>query len=115
MKNILSEIGEGNGVTKLPSGVLREARDFLKGCFSRKAAHRFMAGMLFNHPFLTGLDEEEESIGQEENFCCYEVDDAEGSCSFADASKMRMKKRKVDSSSSCLSDEWSSRAENKLG
>ena len=67
-------------MTKIPSGVLREARDFLKGCFSRKAAHRFMAGMLFNHPFLTGLDEEEESIGDvEENFCCYEVDDAEGS------------------------------------
>ncbi|GFZ17263.1 protein kinase superfamily protein [Actinidia rufa] len=82
VKKILYEIEEGNRVIKIPSGVSKEARDFLKG-----------------------LDEEQ-SIGDvEKTFCCYEVNDAESSCSFADPSKMRMKKRKVDSSSSCLSDE----------
>ncbi|KAL4584625.1 hypothetical protein LXL04_009230 [Taraxacum kok-saghyz] len=44
----------------IPSSISREARSFLKGCFSRKACFRWTAEMLLAHPFLEGVGDDEE-------------------------------------------------------
>ncbi|XP_024971357.1 mitogen-activated protein kinase kinase kinase 17-like [Cynara cardunculus var. scolymus] len=57
---ILSRIGENNESPSIPTTISREARSFLKGCFSRKAMYRWTAEMLLAHPFLEGIGDDED-------------------------------------------------------
>ncbi|KAF5932503.1 hypothetical protein HYC85_028674 [Camellia sinensis] len=78
VEDILSDIGKGHGLLKLPNEneVSDEAIDFLKGCFAGKAMDRLIAQMLLNHPFVAGLgednedNEEELPMGDFEEKCC---------------------------------------------
>ncbi|KAL2554862.1 mitogen-activated protein kinase kinase kinase 21 [Forsythia ovata] len=67
-EDILRKIGEGCELPcelpKIQSEISKDARDFLKGCFVRKSIYRLTAEMLLNHPFLEGLDDDED--GDEE-------------------------------------------------
>ncbi|KAK4395429.1 Mitogen-activated protein kinase kinase kinase [Sesamum angolense] len=56
-EELLSKIGAGRELPKIPSGISKEARDFLKGCFVRKSMYRLTSEMLLNHPFVEGLDD----------------------------------------------------------
>ncbi|EYU24575.1 hypothetical protein ABFS82_04G112700 [Erythranthe guttata] len=53
---IIAKIGAGRELPKIPIGVSKEARDFLKGCFVRKSMFRLTAEMLLNHPFVEGVE-----------------------------------------------------------
>lgn len=57
---IITRIIDNNESPLIPSTLSREAKSFLKGCFSRKAMYRWTAEMLLAHPFLEGLDDDEE-------------------------------------------------------
>ncbi|KAL7162043.1 hypothetical protein ACSBR2_042505 [Camellia fascicularis] len=111
VEDILSEIGQGHGVLKLPgeTEVSEEAMDFLKGCFAGKAMDRLTAQMLLDLPFVAGLDkdsgedEEELSVEDSEEKDClpslsyYDTDDELSSYAFPDYCNFRMiKKPKVD-------------------
>ncbi|XP_028051292.1 mitogen-activated protein kinase kinase kinase 18-like [Camellia sinensis] len=85
VEDILSEIGKGHGVLKLPgkTEVSEEAMDFLKGCLAGKAMDRLTAHMLLDLPFVAGLD--------------YAADDELSSYAFPDYWNYRViKKPKVD-------------------
>ncbi|GKB16124.1 mitogen-activated protein kinase kinase kinase 17-like protein [Tanacetum coccineum] len=58
---VLARIGNSNEVPLIPSTLSREVKSFLKGCFSRKAMYRWTAEMLLAHPFLEGVDDDEEN------------------------------------------------------
>ena len=58
-EELLRLIGNKRELPKIPSGISREARDFLKACLVRKPMFRFTAEMLLDHPFLAGVDEPE--------------------------------------------------------
>lgn len=111
VEDILSEIGKGHGVLKLPgeTEVSEEAMDFLKGCFAAKAMDRLTAQMLLDLPFVarldkdSGEDEEELSVEDSEEKDCspslsyYETDDELSSYAFPDYWNFRViKKPKVD-------------------
>lgn len=49
---LLRKIGEGRECPRIPNGISKEAKDFLKGCFVRKAVYRLTADMLLHHPFV---------------------------------------------------------------
>ncbi|CAA0843314.1 mitogen-activated protein kinase kinase kinase 21 [Striga hermonthica] len=59
-KEIVARVGLGREVPWVPAGLSKEARDFLKGCFVRKPEFRLTAEMLLNHPFVEGLDAEDD-------------------------------------------------------
>lgn len=65
-EEILSKIGAGHELPKIPNGISKEARDFLKGCFVRKSMYRLTSEMLMNHPFVEGLDEDD-AVGEIED------------------------------------------------
>ena len=50
-EELLRLIGNKRELPKIPSGISREARDFLKACLVRKPMFRFTAEMLLDHPF----------------------------------------------------------------
>ncbi|CAL5361658.1 unnamed protein product [Camellia sinensis] len=123
VEDILSEIGKGHGVLKLPgeTEVSEEAMDFLKGCFAGKATDRLTAQMLLDLPFVAGLgkdsgeDEEELSVEDSEEKDCspslsyYETDDELSSYAFPDYWNFRViKKPKVDGVAArvCLSSSY---------
>ncbi|KAK4587821.1 hypothetical protein RGQ29_019000 [Quercus rubra] len=58
-EELLGVIGNERVLPKIPSGISKEARDFLKACLVRKPMFRFTAEMLLDHPFLAGVDEPE--------------------------------------------------------
>ncbi|KAL0425164.1 UNVERIFIED_CONTAM: Mitogen-activated protein kinase kinase kinase [Sesamum radiatum] len=58
-EEILKKIGEGRESPKVPDGISKEARDFLKRCFVRKSMYRLTAEMLLNHPFVGGLNDDD--------------------------------------------------------
>ncbi|KAI7984769.1 Mitogen-activated protein kinase kinase kinase 18 [Camellia lanceoleosa] len=107
VEGILSEIGKGHGVLKLPgeTEVSEEAMDFLKGCFAGKAMDRLTAQMLLDLPFVAGLDkdsgEDEEDLSvenSEEKDCSpslsyYETDDELSSYAFPDYWNFRVIKK----------------------
>ncbi|CAA2960742.1 mitogen-activated kinase kinase kinase YODA-like, partial [Olea europaea subsp. europaea] len=59
-EDILSKVKEGHELPKVPSEISKEARDFVKGCFVSKPMFRLTVEMLLNHPFLEGLDDDED-------------------------------------------------------
>ncbi|XP_057968165.1 mitogen-activated protein kinase kinase kinase 20-like [Malania oleifera] len=77
-EGLLSRIRTPNQLPKVPSTLSKEASDFLKKCFVRKAPFRSTAEKLLTHPFVAELDckddepetngfeEEEEEEGEEE-------------------------------------------------
>ncbi|CAA2935189.1 mitogen-activated kinase kinase kinase YODA-like [Olea europaea subsp. europaea] len=93
-EDILSKIKAGHEIPKIPSEISKEARDFVKGCFVRKPMFRLTAEMLLNHPFIEGLDdnedeaeeiEEVEDLNDIESFVLvYESEDELSSSSFQD-------------------------------
>ena len=58
-EELLWVIGNECVLPKIPSGISKEARDFLKACLVRKPMFRFTAETLLDHPFLAGVDEPE--------------------------------------------------------
>ncbi|XP_028063989.1 mitogen-activated protein kinase kinase kinase 2-like [Camellia sinensis] len=104
VEDILSEIGKGHGLLKLPnqSEVSEEAMDFLKGCFAGKAMDRLTTQMLLNHPFAFGLgedsedDEEELSVEDSEENDCSPSSSLSLSDYESDDWNLRVKKPKVD-------------------
>ncbi|KAL0354901.1 UNVERIFIED_CONTAM: Mitogen-activated protein kinase kinase kinase [Sesamum radiatum] len=58
-EEVLSKIGAGRELPKIPNGISKEASDFLKGCFVRKSMYRLTSEMLLNHPFVEGLDDDD--------------------------------------------------------
>ena len=58
-EELLWVIGNVCVLPKIPSGISKEARDFLKACLVRKPMFRFTAETLLDHPFLAGVDEPE--------------------------------------------------------
>lgn len=64
-EELLKKIGEGRESPRIPNGITKEAKDFLKGCFVRKSMYRLTADMLLHHPFLAGLDEDDDGVEQQ--------------------------------------------------
>ncbi|KAK6127929.1 hypothetical protein DH2020_038358 [Rehmannia glutinosa] len=64
-KEILRKIGPGRELPKIPSGISKEARDFLKGCFVRNSMFRLTAEMLLHHAFVEGLDDDGDDVFEE--------------------------------------------------
>ncbi|KAK4855774.1 hypothetical protein QYF36_010775 [Acer negundo] len=58
-KQVLNLISDDKSLPEIPSGVSREARDFLKGCVVRKPGMRLTTEMLLYHLFVQGLDDQE--------------------------------------------------------
>ena len=58
-EELLGVIGNERVLPKIPSGISKEARDFLKACLVKKPMFRFTVEMLLDHPFLAGVDEPE--------------------------------------------------------
>ena len=58
-EELLWVIGNERVLPKIPSGISKEATDFLKAYLVRKPMFRFTAEMLLDHPFLIGVDEPE--------------------------------------------------------
>ncbi|GMQ09318.1 hypothetical protein CsSME_00052740 [Camellia sinensis var. sinensis] len=104
VEDILSEIGKGHGLLKLPnhSEVSEEAMDFLKGCFAGKAMDRLTTQMLLNHPFAAGLGEDREDDEEELSVEDSEENDRSPPSSLSlsdyesDDWNLRVKKPKVD-------------------
>lgn len=81
-----------NELPQIPSELSKEAKDFLKGCFVKKAMYRLTAEMLLNHAFMEGLvdgdDDVEEIIevedinGIESILVVSETDDDEVICGY---------------------------------
>ncbi|KAG8388213.1 hypothetical protein BUALT_Bualt02G0102300 [Buddleja alternifolia] len=65
-EEILGKIGEGKELPKIPNGISKEAKDFLKGCFVRKSMYRLTAEMLLHHPFVEGLDSCDDKVDEVE-------------------------------------------------
>nr|POE86393.1 mitogen-activated protein kinase kinase kinase 3 [Quercus suber] len=59
IEELLGVIGNERVLPKIPSGISKEARDFLKACLVRKPMFRLTTEMLLDHPFLAGVDEPE--------------------------------------------------------
>ncbi|KAH6794831.1 hypothetical protein C2S52_005308 [Perilla frutescens var. hirtella] len=59
-EELLRKIGEGRESPRIPNGISKEAKDFLKGCFVRKSMYRLTADMLLHHPFVEGLGEDDD-------------------------------------------------------
>ncbi|XP_057967766.1 mitogen-activated protein kinase kinase kinase 20-like [Malania oleifera] len=55
-ERLLSRIRTPNQLPKVPCSLSKEARDFLKKCFVRKAPFRSPAEKLLSHPFVAELD-----------------------------------------------------------
>lgn len=92
-EELFRKIGEGRESPKIPNGISKEAREFLKGCFVRKSMYRLTAEMLLLHPFLEGMDnddaveehEEVEDLNEIESILLVSESDSEISCGlFAD-------------------------------
>lgn len=62
-EEILNKIGEGKDLPNIPSGLSKEANNFLKGCFVRKAMYRLTAEMLLNEPFVEGVVDDDDDEG----------------------------------------------------
>lgn len=58
-KEILRKIEEGQ-LPKIPGEISKEAMEFLKGCFVKNDMYRLTAEMLLNHPFVQGLDDDDD-------------------------------------------------------
>ncbi|XAR50450.1 Mitogen-activated protein kinase kinase kinase [Bertholletia excelsa] len=65
-KVFLQRISEGHELPKIPSGISKEGREFLKGCFARKSMYRLTAEMLLHHSFVEGLVDDDGEIGDVE-------------------------------------------------
>lgn len=61
-EEIIKKIGKE--LPQIPSGISKEAKEFLKGCFVKKAMFRLTADMLLNHSFLEGLVEDDDSFAE---------------------------------------------------
>lgn len=75
-EDLLRRIGEGRESPKIPNGISKEAKDFLKGCFVRKSMYRLTADMLLHHPFIEDLDEDDDD-GVQENDEVEDLDEFE--------------------------------------
>ncbi|KAI9196853.1 hypothetical protein LWI28_027566 [Acer negundo] len=64
-KQVLNLISDDKSLPEIPSGVSREARDFLKGCLVRKPGMRLTIEMLLYHPFVQGLDDQEFEVAED--------------------------------------------------
>ncbi|KAF5793101.1 putative mitogen-activated protein kinase kinase kinase [Helianthus annuus] len=64
---IITRIGELNESPLIVSTLSSEAKSFLKGCFSRKSMYRLTVEMLLAHPFLEGIDEDNEDDDDNNN------------------------------------------------
>ncbi|CAN4100163.1 unnamed protein product [Withania somnifera] len=73
-EDILRKIGEGHELPEIPADSSKEAKDFLKGCFVRKPTYRWTAEMLFIHPFVEGLSDDDGVEEQEEVEDINEID-----------------------------------------
>ncbi|KAL6546869.1 hypothetical protein OROMI_022590 [Orobanche minor] len=70
-EDILQKIGSGKELPKIPNEIISvEARDFLKHCFVRKSMFRFTCGMLLNHPFVQGLEDDVDEELSSDSFSC---------------------------------------------
>nr|XP_048331873.1 mitogen-activated protein kinase kinase kinase 20-like [Ziziphus jujuba var. spinosa] len=56
-EDILRLIGDKFELPKIPNGISKEGKEFLKGCLVRKPMYRLTAEMLLDHTFLAGLDD----------------------------------------------------------
>ncbi|KAH7853993.1 hypothetical protein Vadar_008908 [Vaccinium darrowii] len=61
-EEFVRKIGHKFRTPKIPSGISEEGKEFLKGCFQRKAADRLTIDMLLKLPFVSDVDDEEENI-----------------------------------------------------
>ncbi|WCJ40355.1 Protein kinase superfamily protein [Euphorbia peplus] len=52
---------------EIPAHISEEAKGFLRGCLSRTPIFRFTAGMLLNHPFVSGISDDETGECSEED------------------------------------------------
>ncbi|CAI9089317.1 OLC1v1023875C1 [Oldenlandia corymbosa var. corymbosa] len=52
-----------NQRVEIPEGFSKEAKDFLEKCLVNDPVQRWTANMLLRHPFVSGLEAEEEEIG----------------------------------------------------
>uniref|UniRef100_A0A5B6YLI1 Protein kinase domain-containing protein n=1 Tax=Davidia involucrata TaxID=16924 RepID=A0A5B6YLI1_DAVIN len=89
-EDLLGLIGEECKLPTIPSQISKEGKEFLKGCFVRKAMYRLTAEMLLNQPF---ADDDGEVEGDEvlnadgvgsSSLIWSETDDEFGSSSFSD-------------------------------
>ncbi|XP_057767775.1 mitogen-activated protein kinase kinase kinase 20-like [Salvia miltiorrhiza] len=62
--DLIRKIGEGRESPRIPNGISKEAKDFLKGCFVRKSMYRLTADMLLLHPFLEDLGDDDAYVPQ---------------------------------------------------
>ncbi|KAG5559615.1 hypothetical protein RHGRI_009216 [Rhododendron griersonianum] len=51
------KIGHVFGMPEIPSGISEEGKEFLKGCFQRRAADRLTVDVLLELPFVSDLDD----------------------------------------------------------
>lgn len=56
-EDILRLISDKFELPKIPTGISKEGKEFLKGCLVRKSMYRLTAEMLLDHPFLAGQDD----------------------------------------------------------
>ncbi|CAA0827312.1 mitogen-activated protein kinase kinase kinase 20 [Striga hermonthica] len=70
-EEILEKLGTGQEIPEIPEGISREAKDFIKRCLVRKPTFRFTCGMLLNHTFVDGFEDEVEELEDplEDSFC----------------------------------------------
>lgn len=74
-EEILRRIRARGELPKVPNGISKEARDFLKGCFVRNSMYRLTSDMLLNHPFVEGLDDDDGAVDESE--CVNEISSIE--------------------------------------
>ncbi|KAL3633086.1 hypothetical protein CASFOL_026070 [Castilleja foliolosa] len=89
-EEILAKIGLKKELPRIPDGISREARDFLRRCFVRNSMFRFTCEMLLNHPFLQGLGADY-------------VEDSDDSERIADACSSELFSDESEEDSSCSS------------
>ncbi|XP_076897781.1 mitogen-activated protein kinase kinase kinase 20-like [Bidens hawaiensis] len=65
-EDVVNRIGEGNECPPIRSTLSSEAKSFLKGCFV-KSKFRLTADMLLVHPFLEGIDDNEEDDDEDDD------------------------------------------------
>lgn len=130
-ENILKRIK--NELPQIPSKLSKEAKDFLKGCFVKKAMYRLTAEMLLNHAFIEGLVDGDDGVedtvevedinGIESILVVSETDDDEVSCGYV-SDEWNFASTDCSISSDCSISYWSegdgkieaqNREEQKLG
>ncbi|GER44052.1 mitogen-activated protein kinase kinase kinase [Striga asiatica] len=67
-EEILKKLGAGQEIPEIPDWISREAKDYIKRCLVRNPMFRLTCGMLLNHTFVNGFDDEFEEL-EEDSFC----------------------------------------------